>query len=54
LGVDVVLVQPSNDPTNIFASAQHPVDAARRVAYGEIGAIPGTLRAFLDLAWTTA
>jgi NAD(P)-dependent dehydrogenase (short-subunit alcohol dehydrogenase family) len=43
LGVDVVLVQPSNYPTNIFASAQHPADAARSIAYGEIGAIPGKM-----------
>ncbi|WP_168791618.1 SDR family oxidoreductase [Paraburkholderia aromaticivorans] len=40
LGIDVVLVQPSNYPTNIFASAQRPGDAARGVGYGEIGAIP--------------
>jgi len=40
LGIDVVLVQPSNYPTNIFASAQRPADAARGVGYGEIGAIP--------------
>lgn len=43
LGVDVVLVQPSNYPTNIFASAQRPDDAERGVAYGEIGAIPGKM-----------
>lgn len=29
LGVDVVLVQPSNYPTNIFSSAQMPGDAER-------------------------
>jgi NAD(P)-dependent dehydrogenase (short-subunit alcohol dehydrogenase family) len=40
LGIDVVLVQPSNYPTNIFASAQRPGDAARVPGYGEIGAIP--------------
>ncbi|MFM0118244.1 SDR family NAD(P)-dependent oxidoreductase [Paraburkholderia sp. RL18-101-BIB-B] len=28
-GIDVVLVQPSNYPTNIFASAQRPADATR-------------------------
>jgi NAD(P)-dependent dehydrogenase (short-subunit alcohol dehydrogenase family) len=40
LGIDVVLVQPSNYPTNIFATAQRPGDAARAPGYGEIGAIP--------------
>ncbi|WP_260632523.1 MULTISPECIES: SDR family oxidoreductase [Burkholderia] len=40
LGIDVVLVQPSNYPTNIFASAQRPADAARVPGYGEAGAIP--------------
>ncbi|WP_322037111.1 SDR family oxidoreductase [Burkholderia cepacia] len=39
-GIDVVLVQPSNYPTNIFASAQRPADAARVPGYGEAGAIP--------------
>jgi NAD(P)-dependent dehydrogenase (short-subunit alcohol dehydrogenase family) len=43
LGVDVVLVQPSNYPTNIFASAQLPGDTARNAGYGEIGGIPGKM-----------
>lgn len=43
LGVDVVLVQPSAYPTNMYASAQQPSDAARSTAYGEIGAIPGKM-----------
>lgn len=43
LGVDVVLVQPSAYPTNMYASAQQPSDAARGAAYGEIGAIPGKM-----------
>lgn len=43
LGVDVVLVQPSAYPTNMYASAQQPGDAARGTAYGEIGAIPGKI-----------
>ncbi|MGZ8256285.1 MAG: SDR family oxidoreductase [Gallionella sp.] len=43
LGVDVVLVQPSAYPTNMFASMQQPADAARAAAYGEIGAIPGKM-----------
>jgi NAD(P)-dependent dehydrogenase (short-subunit alcohol dehydrogenase family) len=43
LGVDVVLMQPSNYPTNIFASAQLPEDTARSGSYGEVGAIPGKM-----------
>lgn len=43
LGVDVVLVQPSAYPTNMYSAAQQPADAPRGVAYGEIGAIPGKM-----------
>ena len=43
LGVDVVLVQPSAYPTNMYASIQHPSDTPRGVAYGEIGTIPGKM-----------
>lgn len=43
LGVDVVLVQPSAYPTNMYASVQQPADAPRAAAYGEIGAIPGKM-----------
>ena len=43
LGVDVVLVQPSAYPTNMYASIQHPADAARAEAYGAVGAIPGKM-----------
>jgi NAD(P)-dependent dehydrogenase (short-subunit alcohol dehydrogenase family) len=43
LGVDVLLVQPSAYPTNMYASAQQPADKARSEAYGEIGAIPGKM-----------
>src|ERR1700716_1323006 len=42
-GVDVVLVQPSAYPTNMYAAAQQPADKARSEAYGEIGAIPGKM-----------
>src|SRR6266849_8033444 len=43
LGVDVVLVQPSAYPTNLFAAAQKPGDAQTGAAYGEIGTIPGKM-----------
>ena len=43
LGVDVVLVQPSAYPTNMYASAQQPGDAPRAASYGEVGAIPGKM-----------
>lgn len=39
-GVDVVLMQPSFYPTNIFASAMQPGDPERIAAYGEVAAIP--------------
>lgn len=43
LGVDVVLVQPSAYPTNMYAAVQQPADAPRAAAYGEIGTIPGKM-----------
>ena len=43
LGIDVVLVQPSAYPTQMYASAQQPADSARSAAYGEIGEIPGKM-----------
>jgi hypothetical protein len=43
----VVLVQPGNYPTNIFASAQQPGDPVRSLGYGEIGAISGKMVATL-------
>lgn len=50
LGVDVVLVQPSAYPTNMYAAIQQPADAAVGKAYGKIGAIPGKMfETFMDL-----
>lgn len=43
LGVDVVLVQPSAYPTNMYATVQQPADAGRATAYGDIGKIPGKM-----------
>ena len=43
LGVDVLLVQPSAYPTNMYASIQQPADAARVAAYGTIGEIPAKM-----------
>jgi len=43
LGVDVVLVQPSAYPTNMYASIQQPADPARATAYGATGEIPGKM-----------
>ena len=40
LGVDVALVQPSGYPTQLFASATEPADAARVTQYGDLGQIP--------------
>jgi len=43
LGVDVVLVQPSAYPTNMYANTQRPADAARAAAYGATGEIPAKM-----------
>jgi NAD(P)-dependent dehydrogenase (short-subunit alcohol dehydrogenase family) len=43
LGVEVVLVQPSAYPTNMYGSVQFPSDAARVGEYGAIGEIPGAM-----------
>jgi NAD(P)-dependent dehydrogenase (short-subunit alcohol dehydrogenase family) len=50
LGVDVVLVQPSAYPTNMYGSAQQPADKVRAEVYGEIGTIPGKMFAtFMEI-----
>jgi NAD(P)-dependent dehydrogenase (short-subunit alcohol dehydrogenase family) len=43
LGIDVVLVQPSAYPTNMYANTQQPADAARAAAYGATGEIPAKM-----------
>jgi NAD(P)-dependent dehydrogenase (short-subunit alcohol dehydrogenase family) len=43
LGVDVVLLQPSAYPTNIYTAIQQPADSPVAAAYGEIGEIPGKM-----------
>lgn len=43
LGIDVVLVQPSAYPTQMYGSAVQPADASRVTEYGEIGEIPSTM-----------
>lgn len=43
LGIDVVLVQPSAYPTNMYAAIQTPADVERADAYGETGKIPQTI-----------
>lgn len=42
-GVDVVLVQPSAYPTNMYAAMQQPADTARLADYGDIAQIPGKM-----------
>jgi NADP-dependent 3-hydroxy acid dehydrogenase YdfG len=49
-GVDVVLVQPSAYPTNMYAAAQKPANGELVKSYGEIGEIPGKiLKTFMTL-----
>lgn len=50
LGVDVVLVQPSAYPTNMYAAAQKPADGGLAKSYGETGEVPGKiLKTFMTL-----
>lgn len=43
LGIDVVLVQPSAYPTNMFAAAQQPADSQLAKAYEEVAEVPGKI-----------
>ena len=43
LGIDVVLVQPSAYPTQLFASATQPADSERTAEYGSVGEIPDAM-----------
>ena len=43
LGIDVVLVQPSAYPTQMYASSIQPADTGRAAEYGKVGEIPGGL-----------
>jgi len=43
LGIDVVLVQPSAYPTNMYAAAQQPTDVTLSKAYGEAADIPAKI-----------
>ncbi len=43
LGIDVVLVQPSAYPTQMYASATQPADTGRVAEYGTVGEIPGAM-----------
>jgi len=54
LGVDVVLVQPSAYPTNMYASIQQPADGARAEAYGATGEIPGKMFATFNDIFSAA
>jgi len=50
LGVDVVLVQPSAYPTNMYAAAQKPANGELVKSYGETAEVPGKiLKTFMTL-----
>lgn len=50
LGVDVVLVQPSAYPTNMYTAAQLPANGAVAKTYGEIAEVPEKiLKTFVTL-----
>jgi NAD(P)-dependent dehydrogenase (short-subunit alcohol dehydrogenase family) len=42
-GVDVVLVQPSAYPTNMYAAAQQPENGSLAKEYGDVAQIPGKI-----------
>jgi NAD(P)-dependent dehydrogenase (short-subunit alcohol dehydrogenase family) len=42
-GVDVVLVQPSAYPTNMYAAAQQPTNGSLTKEYGDVAQIPGKI-----------
>jgi len=43
MGVDVVLIQPSAYPSNMYANCFQPADVERVSDYGDIGKIPNTM-----------
>ena len=50
LGVDVVLVQPSAYPTNMYAAGQKPANGELAKSYGETAEVPGKiLKTFMTL-----
>src|ERR1700720_1502000 len=50
LGVDVVLVQPSAHPTNMYVAAQKAANGELGKSYGETGEVPGKiLKTFMTL-----
>jgi NAD(P)-dependent dehydrogenase (short-subunit alcohol dehydrogenase family) len=50
LGVDVVLIQPSAYPTNMYAAAQKPANGELAKSYGETAEVPGKiLKTFMTL-----
>ena len=50
LGIDVVLVQPSAYPTNMYVAAQQPADGEIAKAYGTVAEVPGKiLKTFVTL-----
>lgn len=48
LGIDVVLVQPSAYPTNLYAATQQAADASRASEYGDIASLPTAFARFLQ------
>lgn len=52
LGVDVVLVQPSAYPTNLYSALQQAADPSRAEGYGPVAAVPGELVKFLTGVFT--
>ena len=52
LGIDVVLVQPSAYPTNLYSAHQEAADASRATEYGDVAQVPGELLKVLTGVFT--
>ena len=53
-GVDVVLVQPSAYPTNLYSTHLNPADGNRAVEYGEVAKVQEGFAAFLGGMFASA
>jgi NAD(P)-dependent dehydrogenase (short-subunit alcohol dehydrogenase family) len=52
LGVDVVLVQPSAYPTNLYSALQQAADLGRAKEYGDVAGVPGEIVKYLTSVFT--
>ncbi|CAA2105287.1 Putative oxidoreductase SadH [Methylobacterium bullatum] len=53
-GVDSVIVEPGQFPSNLISSSPEPSDAGVLTSYGEVAAIPGQIKAHADQSYDPA